>query len=206
MLKKIIILLGLGVFLVPLVATAQTKMNIPTNSLKAIAAPKATTTAEVKGVLARCAIVESKMQVKSTNFDNNKVKHLDVYSQVKSRLVVITDNLATQGLDVAPLRADLAIYDQKIKKFSDDYATYIGILKDSQAYACGKSEVQFRARFKEAKTALAQVHQDAVAVQIYYAQTLKPEVNRLKAVLRGDKATSTAVTSTATTTEPSNNN
>ena len=155
------------------------------------------TSAAVKGVLARCPVIESKIQVKSTNFDNNKIKHLDAYGKVKDRLVVLADKLASKGVDVSNLKAYLAIFDQKIKKFSDDYAIYIGKLKESQAFVCGKSEGQFRAKLKEAKTAMAQVHKDAVDIRTYYAQTLKPEVNRIRAVLRGQNSTSTSTTTPA---------
>ncbi len=193
MFKKIIILACCSLLFLPLLAAAQ----IP-DAVKAKLTDKlSTSTAAVKGALARCAIVESKIQIKTTNFDNSKVKHLAVYNRVRSSVANITEKLAAKGVDVTSLKAALAIYDQKIKKFSDDYSIYIGKLKDDQAYACGKSEGQFRTKLKEAKTALVQVHKDAVDLRTYYAQTLKPEINKIRAILRNDKATSTATTTTA---------
>ena len=162
-----------------------------------VSAKPVSTTAAVKGALVRCPVVESKIQVKSTNFDNSKVKNLEAYNRVRASVAKIIDKLAAQGVDVTSLKADLVVYDQKIKKFSDDYGIYIGLLKNSQVYVCGKSEGQFRAKLKEAKVALAQVHKDAVDIRTYYAQTLKPEINRIRALLRAQKGTSTSATTTA---------
>lgn len=164
--------------------------------------PRATSSTVVKGVIARCPILESKIQVKVGNFDNNKVKHLVVYGQVKERISALADRLSAQGVDVTALKAYLAVFDQKIQKFSSDYAAYIATLKESQDFVCGKSEGQFRAKWKEAKAALAQVHKDAVDIRTYYAQTLKPELNRIRNQFRV-RATTTPESATATDTAES---
>lgn len=202
MTKKIFVFICVCFLALPLVASAEVSGAVNAR----LSAKLASTSATVKGALARCPVVESKIQVKSTNFDNSKVKHLEVYAKVKERLVVIVDKLAAKGFDVASLRAALVIYDQKIKKFSDDYAIYIGKLKESQVYVCGKSEGQFRTQLKEAKVALAQVHKDAVDIRTYYAQTIKPEINKIRAIIRGDKSTSTPTTTESLPVTDANNN
>jgi len=148
----------------------------------------------VKGVIARCAVIESKVQSKTSVFDNSKVRHLEIYANVKNRIIAISGKLAAKGLDLTVLNSYLAVLDQKIKKFSDDYAVYVNKLKESQNFVCGKSEGDFRGKLKEARTALAQVHKDAVDIRTYYAQVLKPELNRLKNQLRPKLATTTLET------------
>lgn len=192
MAKKIFTLICVCLVAMPLMASAQGTSTVNAK----LSAKIASTTAAIKGALARCPVVESKIQVKATNFDNNKVKHLEIYSKVKERLVSITDKLAAKGIDVTSLRATLVVFDQKITKFSDDYAIYIGKLKESQVFVCGKSEGDFRTKLKDAKTALAQVHKDAVDIRTYYAQTVKPEINKIRALLRAPKTTSTPATTT----------
>jgi hypothetical protein len=202
MTKKIFVFICVCFLALPLIASAEVSGTANTRLSNKLAS----TSAAIKGALARCPVVESKIQVKSTNFDNSKVKHLEAYAKVKDRLVVIVDKLAAKGVDVTSLRATLVIYDQKIQKFSDDYAIYIGKLKESQVYVCGKSEGQFRTKLKEAKTALAQVHKDAVDIRTYYAQTIKPEINKIRATIRGDKSTSTPTTTESLPVTDANNN
>lgn len=184
MTKKILIVISFAILVLPLAATAQGTVAVNTAAGAGVASA-------VKGVLARCPIVESKIQVKAVNFDNNKIRHLEAYAKVKERVLVLIGKLEAKGIDVTNLKADLVVFDQKVTKFSDDYVIYIGKLKESQVYVCGKSEGQFLAKLKEVKVALAQVHQDAVNIRTYYAQVLKPEINRIKATFRIQKASST---------------
>jgi hypothetical protein len=201
MTKKFLVLAAILLLSAPLAVSAQGSAGTVGASVMA----RVTSSSAVKGVIARCAILESKIQIKVSNFDNNKVKHLEIYGKVKDRVNALADRLAAQGVDTAVLKAYLVIFDSKIQKFSDDYAIYVTKLKEGQDFVCGKSEGQFRAKWKEAKTALAQVHKDAVDIRTYYAQTLKPELNRIKnqfhaqASTTPETATSTAGDSSAAT-------
>lgn len=200
MTKKIFSLACLVILAFPLVVSAQN--NAPGGNGVATKITERVNEA-VKGVIARCAVVESKIQSKTSVFDNSKVRHLEIYANIKNRLTSIMEKLSARGIDVTSLKASLTVFDQKIKKFSDDYAIYINKLKDSQVYVCGKAEGDFKNKLKEAKAALAQVHRDAVEIRTYYAKTLKPELNRLRNQLRPKSATTTPETSELETpTEP----
>jgi hypothetical protein len=178
-----------------------------TSTVKKITSTSSPARVVVKGSVPRCTIIEPKIQLKVGGFDKNKIKHLAVYDNLKSRLTAVADKLALKNIDVTALRADLLVLDTKIKKFSDDYAVYIAELRALQDYTCGKPKSQFLAQLKETKVALVQVHKDAADIRAYYASTLKPEIMKLRATLKSLKATSTPETitsSTATTTNPNN--
>lgn len=149
----------------------------------------------VKGVIKSCPIIESKIQAKVTTFDNSKLKHLTVYANLTDRLSKVADRLTARGADVSVLRADLVVLNQKVAKFNTDYATYIAIFKASQESVCGASEGAFKLKLKEAKTALQLVHKDAADIRAFVNTTIKSDINKLKTTY---KATTTAVTSTAT--------
>jgi len=151
----------------------------------------------VKGVIARCPIIESKIQVKVTTFDNTKIKHLTVYNNLKNRLTKIADRLTARGVDLTALKSDLAVLDTKIAKFNADYADYIAKLKSSQDYVCGKSEGQFKTQLKDTKTALQQVHKDAADIRAYYVSTIRIEIMKLRDSIKAS-ATSTPETSSST--------
>ncbi|MFA6525962.1 MAG: hypothetical protein WCT26_00925 [Candidatus Buchananbacteria bacterium] len=153
----------------------------------------------VKGAIARCPIIESKIQVKIADFDNSKIKHLTVYNNLKDRISKIADRLTARGVDVTALRATLVVLDQKIAKFNADYAIYVAKLKASQEGVCGKSEAQFKALLKETKVALVQVHKDAADIRDYVATTIKAEINKIRISLK-TPATSTTSTIVSTST------
>lgn len=198
MTKKFLALAAACLLFAPLMASAEGAVG----NVRASVTARTASSTVVKGVIARCAILESKIQIKVSNFDNSKVKHLEIYAKVKEKVNVLADRLAAQGVDVTALKSYLTVYDQKIQKFSDDYAAYVTKLKESQEFVCGKSEGQFRAKWKEAKTALVQVHKDAVDIRTYYAQTLKPELNRIKNQFRAKATTTPEAAATVETENP----
>lgn len=203
--KFILATAALVLFLSPLMAGAATSTNSWTpDKLKLgnIPSPEAlkekltSTTAAVKkavaGAVARCPVIESKIQVRVSGFDNTKVKHMQVYQNLSNRLSVVADRLAARGLDVAKFKADLAVLDQKIQKFNDDYATYIATLKDSQSSACGKTSSQFKAKLKEAHMALKPVNTDALDIRNYYNTTIKADIAALRAVIKAQAGNSSS--------------
>lgn len=196
--KKIVFAMAFVVLTLPVVASAETGDRSTSTRFET---PKAIIQTAIKNVIARCPIIESKIQVKATNFDNNKVKHLEIYARLKNQLTNIASKLEAKGVDVSVLKADLVILDQKIKKFSEDYAIYIKKLKASQEFVCGKSEGDFRTALKDAKVALAQVHKDTLDIRSYFAQTIKPEINRIKQLINGKKASTTDEQTTSTSDE-----
>ena len=145
--------------------------------------------AAIKGAISRCPIIESKIQIKVGSFDNSKVKQLEVYANIKAQLLVLADKLSAKGIDVTALKADLAVLDQKIQKFNADYAAYIVILKDSQTFACGKSQGLFLGKLKDAKTALQKVNADAKDIRSYYVTVLRVEVMKIREALNAKAST-----------------
>lgn len=190
---KISILILVSLFLLPVMAGAE--MRPGQTGLGEIRTQASGTIAGK--VIARCQIIESKIQIKAVNFDNNKMRHLDIYNQVKNKVTEIVEVLKNAGGDVASLTAHLATFDQKIQKFSSDYATYIQALKNTQAEACGKSEGEFRNSWRQVKTSLSQVHKDAVELRTFYATVLKPEINRVRAQIRATQEANSTTTDTS---------
>jgi hypothetical protein len=194
--KKLFSFFLTGFLVLPLAAGAVKNGNATGTLPRAEDGRKITTTTSTvprvvaKGATPRCAIVESKVQAKMVGFDNLKVKHMSVYTNLKSRLVALGEKLIARGIDISVLQADLQVLDTKIKKFGDDYAAYVNLLKTGQDYVCGRSRAQFLTQWQKVKAALAQVHGDAADIRAYYASTIKPELLKLKALLE-PKATST---------------
>lgn len=191
--KKIFVPALALLFVLPLSALAATG-TAPLFGRVATTTPGSSASAgkAVKGALARCPIVESKIQVKVTSFDNMKMKHLTVYANLKERIAKVADRLTARGVDVAALRASLAVLDQKIAKFNADYASYIAKLRGIQESACGKSQGEFMAKLKEVKVALQWVHRDAADIRNYVNTVIKAEINSIRNALKGPSTTTTS--------------
>lgn len=144
----------------------------------------------VAGAIARCLTIESRIQVKVGNFDNNKLRHMEAYANMKERLVKVDARLAEKGLDTSKLKSYLEVLDGKVKKFASDYGTYINKLKESQTSVCGQSEGKFLVKIKEARAAMKLVHKDALDIRAYYVNTIKPELQNLKKQFNDSRTTS----------------
>lgn len=204
--KKIILSALAGFLILPLSAAAKVERERATSS-PATGTPALISNFQktVKGAIAKCPVIESKIQAKLPKFDNAKLKHLAVYDNLKARLAKIADRLAGRGADVAALRADLAVLDTKIAKFSADYAIYIEKLKLTQGSVCGKPSAQFKTQMKETKAALAQVHKDAADIRSYFVSTIRVEIMRLKETIRPATTTPETATSTKESKDDKNN-
>lgn len=191
--KKVLIFIFTSLCFLPFVVGAE--MRAGQNGLAEIKTQASGTRAGA--VIARCQIIESKIQIKAVNFDNNKMRHLEIYNQVKTKVSAIVEVLKNSGGNVDSLNSHLNTFDQKIQKFSSDYATYIQALKNTQVYACGKSEGEFMTGWRQAKTSLAQVHKDAVELRTFYATVLKPEINKVRAQIRANREANSTTTDTS---------
>lgn len=198
--KKILFSATLGVVVIFLLTSISVASAASSNAPAVANARSATSTKNaIKGAIKNCAIIESKIQAKVTAFDNSKLKHLSVYANLKDRLTKAADRLAVRGADVSALRADLLVLDQKVAKFTTDYAAYMAIFKIGQDAVCGQPEKTFKARIKEAKTALQLVHKDAADIRSFVGTTIKNDLKSIKDYLSGGNASTTSTTTPART-------
>lgn len=130
---------------------------------------------------AKCDQVEANITRKIANFENNRDHHLTSYNKAKDRVAALVTKLEGEGYDVTKLKADLIEYGTKITKFTDDYSIYFAALQESQSFACGQSEGDFKVQLQTARTQLKVVHDDAVSIRTFWAETVKPDILALKA-------------------------
>lgn len=128
----------------------------------------------------RCSIIEGNVDKRISNFEKQKTKHIAQYQKAQAKVAVLVTKLEGEGYDASQLKIDLVTFDNNIKKFSNDYATYIVDLKETKTYTCGRSEGEFKAKLAIARAQLKVVHDDSVAIHTYWAQTIKPEIEALK--------------------------
>ena len=138
-------------------------------------------TALKQAAINRCSVIENNVEKRLINFTNQKTKHIAQYEKARVRVVALVTKLEGEGYDVAQVKIDLVTFNDMIKKFGDDYAVYISDLTATKTYTCGRSEGEFKTELAIARAQLKVVHDDSVAVHTYWAQTIKPELDALKA-------------------------
>ena len=173
--KKILILGSVcGLFLFGVTSTLAVGAN-PIRKNSQIAIEDTT-----RKTIAKCDIVEKRIAQRVTNFDNQKNKHLSSYLKTRALIAKKIAKLNEKGYETTKLDQDLTEYDHKIEQFEKDYATYMNLLRETQAYACGQTEDSFRTKLAEARAQLKIVHQDAVAIRTFWAKTIRTDFNAIK--------------------------
>lgn len=132
----------------------------------------------------KCGIVQARIQNRAADYGSSQARHSSAYNNLKDRLVKFEARLAGRGFDTAVLKADMAVLDGKIVQFSADYGLYMSRLRETQNYACGKSDGEFKAKLKEARELLSNVRQDSKAIKDYYASAIKADLKNLQAQIR----------------------
>ncbi len=128
----------------------------------------------------RCKMLNERNTLLLTRYENNKVRHIAEYQNVKKKVEELVARLKTDGKDTTKLEADLRQLDVLIKKASDDYTAFITALKDTKNYTCGKSEGAYADALKKAMDKLMLARQSLLAVRTYYQTTIRPDILAIK--------------------------
>lgn len=136
----------------------------------------------------RCALTQQKIAEKVSNFDAKKEKHMAVYENMNDRISKFIEKFSEDGYDTSQLSSDLETLNEKIQKFSDDYAAYVAKLKEAKDMACGKSGGEFKATIVEARALLKTAHQDAMDIRVYVRTVILPDIRSLKEQKAEDKS------------------
>lgn len=128
----------------------------------------------------RCARVQERITNRLALFAGAKEKHTSVYINLVNRINKFIARADAQKLDTTTIKSHLAILQEKIDKFKEDYAAYAAKLAETKNYTCGHSEGEFKGVLLESKTLLRQVHTDAAEIRKYVRETILADIRALK--------------------------
>jgi hypothetical protein len=128
----------------------------------------------------KCARVQEKIKNKLSFFTGAKEKHTAVYINLINRISKFVAKADEQKLDTTTIKSHLAVLQEKIDKFKDDYAAYVTKLAETKNYTCGHSEGEFKGVLLESKELLKTVHADASDIRIYVRETILADIKNLK--------------------------
>jgi peptidoglycan hydrolase CwlO-like protein len=138
----------------------------------------------------RCKNVETRIATRINRYENNQQMFQTVYGNMQTRLERLLAKLKTAGADTSKLEIDLATLKTKIAKLKADQADFISTLKETQAFACGKSEGQFKAKFDEARKVPDVIKADRQDIKNFFQTTIKTDLKVIREFLASQKTTS----------------
>lgn len=129
----------------------------------------------------KCARVQARIENRNGFFKGNYEKHTSVYTNLVNRINKFIARADALKLDTTAIKSHLAILEDKIEKFKDDYAAYKAKFAETKNYTCGHSEGEFKGILLESKTLLKTVHADAADIRTYVRETILADIRSLKA-------------------------
>jgi hypothetical protein len=142
-----------------------------------------------------CKNLEEKIAQKINRFESNKDKHLRAYKNLVSRLSKFVVRLEERGFDTQKLAADISAVETKIQKAEGDYTAFINKLKESQSYACGKSQGEFAKRLAESRKLLKTFRDDTAEIRNYFVNIIRKDLMDLHQQIRNRIRTREGMTS-----------
>lgn len=131
-------------------------------------------------IQARCDEVEAKVKGKIAKYEAGQTKRLNVFKSVQARLNNLVKKVEAKGYDATELKADLEILEQKRKTFQNEFERHVSELKDTQSYACGKSEGEFKNQLRNSRTQLKVAREAHTEIRNFFKNEIKGDVAALK--------------------------
>lgn len=144
----------------------------------------------------RCKNIETRIATRINRYENNRQMFQNVYGNMQTRLERLLAKLKAAGADTTQLEKDLVTLKTKIDKLETDQATFISTLKETQDFACGKSEGEFKAKFNEARKIPDVIRADRQDIRNFFQTTIKADLKTIREFLASQETTSESESST----------
>lgn len=136
-----------------------------------------------ENVAERCTKVTENIDKRIAKFESDHNGRVKVFMTIKERVQERITKLKARGVDVTTLEANLVTLQTKIDKLSADHVAYMEKLKATKAFVCGQSQGEFKAALEAARDAQKVVFADAKDIIAFIKDTLKPNLEALKALI-----------------------
>lgn len=128
----------------------------------------------------KCKNIESRIEAKLNKYENGNVSVEDAHKRLRERIRNMITRLENNGIDAEKLKTDLATLEQNIEQVAASYGTFVAALKESQTYACGESQGQFRIKLQEAKRLMINVRTERKETRNFVVNTIIPDIKNLR--------------------------
>lgn len=139
----------------------------------------------------RCERVTERVKDVTARYENNHKGALQRYQNIKARLQKMITELKAKGADTMALEVTAKGLDQKITAVGTAHQEYIKALESSKQYGCGTSEGEFKQAMEEAKLKMQAVRDAVADARLYYQETVRPEIIKLRQQMASSRPAST---------------
>jgi|GEM_PF-3498242 len=127
-----------------------------------------------------CERIENRIRTRINRYENNQQKDRNVFEGMIERLERLITVFETKGLDTADLEDDLTTLKEKVANLNQAHQDFIDSLKETQQYACGQSDGQFRNKLGESRRVIAEVKEAIRDIRQFYAGTVRVHLLQIR--------------------------
>ncbi len=127
-----------------------------------------------------CERIENRIRTRINRYENNQQKDRNVFGGMVERLEKLIAVLEARELDTADLEDDLAILKEKVANLDQLHQDFIDSLKETQQYACGQSEGQFKSKLGESRKVISEVKEAIQDIRQFYAGTIRTHLLQIR--------------------------
>jgi len=131
-------------------------------------------------ILNLCEVLGERVQNKISMFEKHKDDHVANYQKAREKLQKIVNELEAKGYDVTELRTDLVKFDTMIKDYAQLYMNFIDSLKNTQGYACGESDGDYKDALSKSHELLRQLQEKRKELRFFYRDEIREDIKDLR--------------------------
>lgn len=131
-------------------------------------------------VTQRCERITTNIQSRIDRFNSIADQRVATYEKVKERVKGIEEQLAAAGYDTSELQNALVELDALIVEHWNQRKAIIATLQESQEYACGESEGEFKSRVQASRDQVAALRESGMAIRDFFRDTIRPIIQELR--------------------------
>ena len=151
----------------------------------------------------RCKNIQNRIDTQTNRYENNKQMFTTVFGNMQARLKRLSERLASKGIDVTKLNADIETLGEKIAKLQADLDAFVAGLKDAgdnaeQACEAG-TKGEFMNKILGARKVSTTVQADRIAIRDFFQTTIKADITAIRKQIEAAKPTDAPKTTTPET-------
>lgn len=136
-----------------------------------------------------CENVANRIENKIQAFENHRDTRVSHYADLITRLNDIAAKLEEKGYDVTELKASIAELETMVDEYVSLYADFIAQLSETQEFACGESDGEFKTALQDSRSAWELVKEKRQEIREFYANEIREVIKELREQARNMEET-----------------
>lgn len=144
----------------------------------------------------KCKDIENRINNRINTYENHEKTFQNIYDSLLARLERLRLKLKEAGSDTGKLEGDLTILKTKVDALKYDQSFLIKILKESQVFACTKSEGDFKTEIEGARKGSAMLKNDREDIKTFLQKVVRVDLQEIRNILAVQEQETTSLVPT----------